>query len=808
VVRLPKGFGRTALGPRARYKEAMPETLPSSDMLLRVHGTVQGVGFRPFILRLATELGINGWVRNDSSGVLVRAAGEPVSLERFAEQVVSRAPEAARVTAVEWVDAGPSDPAIGGEFSIIESSALGGETRTGVPVDLAPCADCLRELVDPNDRRRGYPFVNCTQCGPRYSIIERFPYDRDKTTMRCFQMCPRCEAEYRDPRNRRFHAEPNACPQCGPRLQLSDAGGRALATGEDALLQAAAALCGGKIVAVKGVGGFHLMADASDEAIVAELRRRKHREEKPLAVMFKDAAALRLWADVSTAAEALLSSVRCPIVLLPRRAQPALAQSVSPGNPWVGALLPSTPLHVRLMNLVDRPVVATSANVSEEPLCTDDAEAFSRLRGIADLFLGHDREIARPVDDSVVRFSDSGAAIVLRRARGYAPAPLTLPGALEEPVLCVGAQMKNTIAVAQGDRVVVSPHIGDLGSAPTHRVFTRTIDTLGGLCGAKFAAVACDKHPGYASTRYAEGTGLRLVPVQHHLAHVLAVLLEHGHPADSVLGVAWDGTGYGEDGTVWGGEFILLRKGLAERFAHIRPFRLLGGEAAVRDARRCAISIASAMGSEASNRLAWKLGFTPAESATLHAMLALGLNSPVCTSAGRLFDAFGALLGQGRWNSFEGQIPLAVEVAARNGLRYTQPLQFDVARGAGRNGWEIDWRPAAETVLNHGQPDTSSLAFAFHEGLARAVAEVAFHAGVGTVALSGGCFQNALLRSLVESKLLAAGFRVLAPIYLPPNDGAIAAGQALGALWNLTTVETPSTEADVREPAPTPSTPQ
>jgi hydrogenase maturation protein HypF len=786
----------------------MPATLPSSDKLLRVHGTVQGVGFRPFVLRLATELGINGWVRNDPSGVLVRAVGEPVTLERFAEEVVSRAPEAARVTAVEWVHAGPYEPAIDGEFSIIESSAPGGETRAGVSVDLAPCADCRRELLDPNDRRSGYPFINCTQCGPRYSIIERLPYDRDRTTMRCFRMCPRCEAEYRDPRNKRFHAEPNACPQCGPRLQLSDAGGRPLATGNDALRQAAAALCGGKIVAVKGVGGFHLMADASDEVVVAELRRRKHREEKPLAVMFKDIAMLRLWADVSEAAETLLSSVRCPIVLLPRRAQPALAPSVSPGNPWVGALLPSTPLHLLLMKLVDRPVVATSANISEEPLCTDGAEAISRLSGVADLFLGHNREIARPVDDSVVRFSDSGAAIVLRRARGYAPAPLTLPGSLREPVLCVGAQMKNTIAIALGDRVVMSPHIGDLGSAPTHQVFTRTIGTLGDLCGARFAAVACDKHPGYASTHYAEGTGLRRVPVQHHLAHVLAVLLEHGHSADAVLGVAWDGTGYGEDGTVWGGEFILLRQGRAERFAHIRPFRLLGGEAAVRDARRCAISVASAMGSEASNRLAWKLGFTPAESATLHAMLALGLNSPVCTSAGRLFDAFGALLGQGRWNSFEGQIPLAVEVAARSGRRDTQALHFEVGRGAGCPGWEVDWRPAAEAVLNHERPNTSNLAFAFHKGLARALVEVARHAGVGTVALSGGCFQNALLRSLSESELLAAGFRVLAPIDLPPNDGAIAAGQALGALWNLTTVKMPAAETAVRTPMLTSSNPQ
>jgi hydrogenase maturation protein HypF len=782
----------------------MANRYQSSDKLLRVHGTVQGVGFRPFVLRLATELGISGWVRNDPQGVLVRLLGEPINLERFASLVVTRAPGAARVTSVEWVPARLGDPPGGETFAIIESASPGGEQLTDIPADLAPCPDCRRELGDTLDRRHGYPFINCTQCGPRYSIIEHLPYDRRSTTMRCFTMCTACGREYLDPRDRRFHAEPNACPECGPRMLLSDGTGRPVAEGEDALRQAASALCSGRIVAVKGVGGFHLMTDASDEVAVAELRRRKHREEKPLAVMFADLAMLRLWAEVPEAAERLLASARCPIVLLSRRAQPALAPSVSPGNPWVGALLPSTPLHIRLMGLVERPVVATSANIAEEPLCTDDAEAVTRLGGIADLFLGHNRAISRPVDDSVVRFSDSGSPILLRRARGYAPAPLRLPGLLPEPVLCVGAQMKNTVAVGIGDRVVLSPHIGDLGSASTQRAFTRTIGTLGGLCGATFAAVACDKHPGYRSTQYAEGTGLRQIPVQHHLAHVLAVLLEHRHPADGVLGIAWDGTGYGEDGSVWGGEFILLTEGRATRYAHLRPFRLLGGEAAVRDARRCALALASATGSEASIRLAWRFGFTPTESATFHTMLAAGLNSPLCTSAGRLFDAFGALLGRGHWNSFEGQIPLSVEVAARQAGRGGGPLPFAVGRVAGRDSWEIDWRPAVQAVLEAEQPDAPALSLALHRGLVQAMVEVASQAGVRTVALSGGCFQNALLRSLAETALEAAGFRVLVSLELPPNDGAIAAGQALGALWNITTVEMP-VPARAEIPAPVPA---
>lgn len=770
----------------------MSSTLPQLDLLLRVRGTVQGVGFRPFVLRLANELGIGGWVRNDSHGVLVRAVGEVTKLDRLAALLVSRAPAAARVTAVERLESEPDMEMVGPHFAIIESSSPLAENEAGVPVDSSPCPECRRELLDPGDRRGGYPFINCTQCGPRYSIIERLPYDRPRTTMRCFQMCSSCEREYRDPSDRRYHAEPNACPVCGPQLKLTDQKGRILAEKDDAFDRTVSALCSGKIVAVKGVGGFHLMADATDEAAVADLRRRKHREEKPFAVMFPDIKTLRLWTEVSPAAEELLESPRCPIVLLPRRAQPALAESIAPGNPWVGALLPSTPLHIRLMALADRPLVATSANLSDEPLCTDDDEARLRLAGIADLFLGHDRKIARAVDDSVVRFTDAGAPIVLRRARGYAPTPLALPGQLNQPILCVGAHMKNTVAVASGDRVVLSPHIGDLGGAATHQVFTRTIDMLGDLTSARFERVVCDKHPDYASTRYAERTELPCTRVQHHLAHVLAVLLEHGHPADGVLGVAWDGTGYGEDGTVWGGEFILVNAGRASRLARLRPFRLAGGEAAARDARRVAIALACSLGSDRAARLATALNFGLVESATLLAMLEKGINSPVCSSVGRLFDGVGALLGLGRWNSFEGQTPLAVEVAARRARSGIVGLPFGVTRASGGAVWEIDWQPAIATVLEEKRMEPAELAFAFHLGLARALVEVACRSGVRTVALSGGCFQNALLRGLADRELALAGFRVLAPIALPPNDGAIAAGQALGALWNLTTVEIPN----------------
>ncbi len=450
---------------------------PSLDRMLRVRGTVQGVGFRPFVLRLATEIGVRGWVRNDAEGVLVRAVGEAPRLEELAAQLVRQAPPASRVSGVEWLDLVPAGPSVNGGFSIIESTTASGKIETDAPVDLGPCADCRRELNDPANRRFAYPFINCTQCGPRYTIIERLPYDRPQTTMAHFKMCPACQREYEDPNDRRFHAEPNACPVCGPQMRLTSANGHTLADGSAALEQAVDSLCAGGIVAVKGVGGFHLMCDAGSEASVAELRRRKHREEKPFAVMFRDLTMLRKSAELSQDAERLLESVQCPIVLVPKSPTAALAAGVSPDNPWLGALLPSSPLHLLLLDRVDRPLVATSANLSDEPLCIDGEEARQRLAGIADLFLGHNREIARPVDDSIVRFTPGGAAILLRRARGHAPASLKLPAGLPQPLVCVGGQMKNTVAVASGRRLVLSPHIGDLGGAATHRLFSRSIDT-------------------------------------------------------------------------------------------------------------------------------------------------------------------------------------------------------------------------------------------------------------------------------------------------------------------------------------------
>lgn len=770
----------------------MSSTPPVSDVLIRVRGTVQGVGYRPFVHRTATHLGLAGWVKNDAEGVLIRAAGDTSRVAALEEALVHAAPDAAEVTALDESVPGPAEAPSGAHFSIAPSGP-GGEVTTAIPPDLGLCDECHAELLDPTNRRHRYPFINCTQCGPRYSIIESLPYDRARTTMRAFEQCPDCQREYDDPLSRRFHAEPNACPVCGPHLALSDASGRILGKREQALSATSDLLAGGAIFAVKGVGGYHLMCDATNATAVTALRQRKQRDEKPLAVMFRDLDQLRHFATVSAAAAKLLQSSAAPVVLVPRRADAhasVLAAGIAPGNPWIGALLPSNPLHVLLLQSLSCPVVATSANLSEEPLCTDPAEAHRRLAGIADLFLDHDRPIARAVDDSVVRFADHHAPILLRRARGYAPSPLALPGRLTAPVLCVGGQMKNTIAVAAGTQVVLSPHLGDLQGTATRRLFEQTITMLGELHGAHFGTVVHDQHPDYASTHYAENSGLPRLAAQHHLAHVLACLLEHGQPAHDVLGIAWDGTGYGPDGTVWGGEFLLLQDNRAERFARLRPFRLPGSEAAVRDARRIALGLAHELGSL--EAMAAHLRYPARESALFGTMLGQKLNSPLCSSAGRLFDAFGVLLGLGHNNTFEGQLPLVVEAAATRAAASDDALPFPVLRSATPGSrLDIDWGPAVTQVLRPGR-DAGADAAALHRGLVRAMVDVAREAGAGTVVLTGGCFQNALLHTLAVTALTAAGFRVLVHQRLSPNDNSIAAGQALAALWQLSDVSLPS----------------
>lgn len=772
----------------------MPTAQATCDLLLRVRGTVQGVGFRPFVHRIATRLQLGGWVRNDVQGVLIRVAGPEERVHAFECALRDELPPAAHVLTITEQAADPTLPAAGAEFLILGSDGEG-EVIASVPPDLALCSACRAELFEPGDRRYRYPFINCTQCGPRYSIIEALPYDRPKTTMRAFRMCAACAGEYDDPTSRRFHAQPNACPRCGPRLVLTDLGGIQLAQEDAAIEQAARRLRGGEIIAVKGIGGYHLLVDATNEAAIVELRRRKHREEKPFAVMFTNLAAVEAVAEVPDAAANYLSSMAAPIVLLPRRLDCALAPSIAPGNPWIGAFLAYTPLHVLLLRAVGRPVVATSANLADEPLCSGAADAHQRLAGIAEGFLEHDRGIAHPVEDSVLRLAESGAVMV-RRARGFAPTPLALPAHLAGRWLCVGAQQKNTIAVATGERVVLSPHIGDLGGAATAEVFRRTAEMLEDLQGGEFTSVACDKHPDYAATKFATALRLPRVAVQHHLAHVLACLLENRRAADDVLGIAWDGTGYGEDGTVWGGEFLLLREQTALRFGRLRPFRLPGGDAPARDPRRVALGLLQSAGVERYDEIAEQLGFSRDDAAVVRTTLARGLNGPLASSVGRLCDGVGALLELGRRNAFEEQTVLALEAAACGSFAEaapTLPLPLvDLPPDSGA-ACELDWRPLLEALLRERRAGAGSgpLAAAYHRALAAGIVAMARRAGVGTVALSGGCFQNTLLLDLAVRGLRANNFTVLTHRELPPNDGNIAAGQALGALWNLTSVTLP-----------------
>jgi hydrogenase maturation protein HypF len=741
-----------------------------------VRGAVQGVGFRPFVHRQATALGLAGWVGNSGDGVTVEAEGDRPALAALLPRL-GAPPPPARVAAIESAEIAPRGEA---GFAIRPSETAGAAGAEMLP-DLAPCADCLAELFDPADRRYRYPFIACARCGPRYSVIAALPYDRVRTAMRPFRLCPRCQAEYDDPADRRFHAEATACPACGPRLALRDGAGRTLAEAEEALLAAAAALRAGRIVAVKGVGGFHLMVDARDAAALARLRARKRRPEKPFAVMFPSLAEVARGCRLLPAEEQLLADPARPIVLL-RRAGDALAAGVAPGIPWLGALLPYAPLHHLLLRELGFPVVATSGNLSGEPLVTDEPQALDRLAGIADLFLVHDRAILRPVDDSVARLV-CGRPLLLRRARGYAPAPIACTG-LRPGILALGGHLKATVALTRADGVALSQHLGDLAGAPARALHRRALAELVDLHRGEVRRVAADLHPDFASAAAAEALGLPLTGVQHHVAHVVSCMAENGI-APPALGVAWDGAGYGPDGTIWGGEFLRVTPAGWRRVAWLRPFRLPGGEAAMREPRRSALGLLfAALGEDAFARthLPPLAAFSPAERAVVAGMLARGVNAPWTSSAGRLFDAVASLAGLGQRASYEGQAALALEGAA-DGETAAQPYPF--ALGGDAAGLVLDWQPALEALLADlaAGAGPGAVAAAFHDGLARAVAAVAARLGDARVVLCGGCFQNARLTAAAVAALRAIGAEPFWHRRVPPNDGGLALGQAVWASW-------------------------
>lgn len=723
---------------------------------IHLHGAVQGVGFRPFVYRLATTLGLRGTVLNSSAGLVVEVEGPASEVHRFEERLEAERPAASVILARETTRLAP----IGYErFEILASSAGEQKTASVLP-DLATCPDCLADLLDPANRRHGYPFTNCTNCGPRFTIVTDIPYDRPSTTMGGFAMCEDCAREYGDPRDRRFHAQPNACPVCGPRLDGTSVAG------------AAEALRAGGIVALKGIGGFQLLVDARNEAAVARLRERKHREEKPLAVMMPSLDAARRYAWISEDEQRLLESSAAPIVLLePREATPAaarpgrsssssdpseggppdpLAPNVAGDSPLLGIMLPYSPLHHLLMRACGFPAVATSGNRSDEPIAVGNDEARARLSGIADAFVVHDRPIARPCDDSVVRLS-RGRESVMRRARGYAPLPVRVPFELPK-VLAVGGHLKNAIAIAIGRDVFVSQHVGDLDTLEARQAFERAIDDLCRLFGFTPEIVACDAHPDYASTAWARASGLPLVSVQHHHAHVASCAAEN-HVTGPYLGVAWDGTGYGLDGTIWGGEFFLVDGGGIERVAHLRPFRLPGGEAAIRECWRSAAS------------LRWEVFGRGGIDPTLARMLERGINAPVTTSAGRLFDAVASMTGVARRNGFEGQAAMRLERLA--GSRVTEEA-YPLPGG--------DWEPLVRAVVAD-TPDVAAMKF--HNALVNWIVEVAVGTGVGQVVLSGGVFQNRYLVERAAARLEERGFSVFTHQRVPANDGGLALGQAV-----------------------------
>ena len=775
-------------------------TRQKSRLKIAVRGAVQGVGFRPFVFRLAEELKLAGWVNNSPQGVFIEAEGGRAALEKFLSRLETKKPPRSSIQSLEalWLDA------IGYDKFEIRASETSGDKSALVLPDIATCPDCLREILDPKNRRFRYPFTNCTNCGPRFSIIEALPYDRANTAMRQFAMCPACQAEYDNPHDRRFHAQPNACPVCGPQLEFWDAAGIIISTKDAALKAAVKAICAGKIIAVKGVGGFHLLADARNETSVQLLRERKHREEKPFALMFPSLESVKAVCKVSSLEARLLLSPEAPIVLLLKIGDWKLEieNSVAPRNPNLGVMLPSNPLHHLLMAELDFPVIATSGNLSDEPICTDEHEALERLRGIADAFLVHNRPIVRHLDDSIVRVM-LGREIVLRRARGFAPLPIQIKSQVQNPkskvVLAVGAHLKNSVALAVGENVFISQHIGDLETEPANAAFRRVAADLPRLYDVQPEIIAADLHPDYLSTKFADelsgragsplpadgahgGTRPTKIAVQHHIAHVLSCIAEN-EVSLPALGVAWDGTGSGTDGTVWGGEFFLVTGKNVERVAHLRPFRLPGGDRAMKEPRRVALGLLYELYGESAfemEHLAPLRAIPPVEMMTLRGMLQRRFNSPLTTSMGRLFDAVASLTNLRQHIRFEGQAAMELEFAA-DGIQtdehYPLPL---VTRSS---PFVLDWAMLALSVLADatGGANMAEISAKFHNALAESVVAVAKKIGENRVVLSGGCFQNRYLTERVVTRLRAENFSPYWHQRVPPNDGGIALGQVVAA---------------------------
>ncbi len=763
---------------------------------IRVSGAVQGVGFRPFVYRVAQDLGLAGWVLNDAQGVAIEAQGPANSLGQFEQRLRHDAPPLARVERVQTVELTRIDGDAG--FRILESRA--GTVRTAVPPDTATCAECLSELFAPGNRRYRHAFINCTQCGPRYTLTRALPYDRAKTSMAAFAMCRWCLAEYSEPLDRRFHAEPNACPACGPALKLVDGLGQAIAG--DPVAATLAMLRAGRIVAIKGLGGFHLACDARDAGVLRRLRERKQREEKPFAVMAANLASAARWVHAGAAERSLLESPQRPIVLLRlRESCAALLPGVAPGLNTLGVMLPCTPIQYLLFHEAagqpagtgwlqheqDLLLVMTSANPGGEPLVVGNDEALTRLGGIADAVLMHDRDIVSRCDDSVLRINATGAAQFIRRARGYTPVPIKLPRA-GPSVLATGAWLKNTICITRGDEAFLSPHVGDLDNATTCAALVEMVGHLCAVLDVKPQAVAHDLHPDFFSTRFAlEYAAACSLPanaihaVQHHHAHVAAIAAEHG-VTGPVLGLALDGVGLGDDGAAWGGELLLVHGATYRRLGHLAPLAMPGGDAAAREPWRMAAAALHRIGrgAQIESRFAHQSG-----AVAVAQMLAQGLRCPPTTSMGRWFDAAAALLGVRDASAFEGQAPMLLEALAAQGASFASRDEWaELVRIEPDNTLDPSPLIARLADATQGRPHDAAALFhaAIADGLARWVVAAAQSTGVHCVALGGGCFLNALLGAQLVASLATQGIQVLEARQAPPNDGGIALGQAWVAI--------------------------
>ena len=768
---------------------------------IRVSGIVQGVGFRPTVWRLANECGIVGRVWNDTEGVSIHAWGSPESLEKLVQRLQAEPPPLSRIESIVRTTLDEAEE-VPGEFQIVGSRE--GEIRTGVAADAATCPACLAEVLDPANRRYRYPFTNCTHCGPRLSIVRAIPYDRANTSMAAFPMCPQCRAEYDDPADRRFHAQPNACGDCGPRVWLADADGKVLLpdAGGDVIETAARLIRAGSILAIKGIGGIHLACDAGNDRAVDRLRARKHRYHKALALMARDIAMVARFAQVNETEAALLRDRAAPIVVLNAAGEP-LAAGVAPGQNTLGFMLPYTPLHHLLMQGMTRPLVLTSGNRSDEPQTIDNEDARRRLERIADYYLLHDRDIVNRLDDSVLRVA-AGTPRFLRRARGYAPQPILLPEAFAAAgqLLAMGGELKNTFCLLKAGRAILSQHIGDLEDAVTFRDYHHNLELYRRLFDHRPVCIAVDQHPDYLSTRLgreqAQAVGLPLVEVQHHHAHIAACLAEHARPPDTgpVLGVVLDGLGFGEDGTFWGGEFLLADYAGYRRLARFRPIPMPGGAQAMREPwRNTWAHLYAAFGWEPVRErypdldIVRFLATKPLEG--LQTMAGKGLNSPMASSCGRLFDAVAAAIGVCRdYVSHEGQAAMELESLAAPGFHgeARRGYPYDIREEELRTlEWPRLWEALLEDLRRGVAPAT--IAARFHQGLVHAVAETAValchESGLDTVALGGGVFQNRLLLEGVIEVLRRANVRVLSPEKVPANDGGLALGQAAIAAASL-----------------------